>query len=230
MTASVVTTARRPHPGRAALRTIVLDIGGPVGLFYVLHGCGVDDVLALIAGAVPPALSTTWTAVRDRRIDAIAVAVLLSMALSIVAALLGGGPRELLARGAWLSAPAGVWTLVSLLLARPLTYETTRTVLPKRAAVMEALWATEPRFRSAWRQITVVWGLVMLLDAGVRVVMAYTLPVAAVPALDTALTIGSMLILQVPTHLLMRRAGFWNEMFRPDGARRGPRPVELRTR
>lgn len=213
----------------SAARTLVVDVGGPVALFYLLHACGVDDVLALAAGGVPPACSAARGVIRRRSVDPIAVAVLLSVALSAVAALLGGGPRELLARGAWLSAPTGLWTLATLLLSRPLCYEVTRTMLSGKAALMERLWVTDPRFRRAWRQITVVWGAVMLLDAGLRVLMASTLPVASVPALDTALTIATIVVLQVPTHLLLHRAGTWNALFRPGGVAGRPRPGGVRT-
>lgn len=212
---------------RAGLRTLGFDVAAPVALFYALRACGVTDVVALVAGGLPPAINAAWTAVRERRIELIAVAVLVSMALSAVGLLLGGGERELLARGAWLTAPAGLWTLATLWLARPLCYEATRAILAKRADVMDRLWDAQPRFRRAWRQITVMWGGVMLLDAGIRVLMAYTLPVASVPALDTALTVVTIVVLQVPTHLLLHRSGTWDALFRPSGV--APEVQEVRT-
>ena len=89
----------------------------------------------------------------------------------------------------------------------------TRTLLPGRAAVMDELWATQPRFRTAWRQITVLWGIVLVIDAILRIVMATRLPVDLVPGLDAALTIGTMLLLQVPTNLLLLRSGHWHRLF-----------------
>jgi hypothetical protein len=199
----------------ATARTLVLDIGAPLALFYGLRAAGAGDVPALVAGAVPPALNVLVTAVRERRIEALAIGVLLGTVLGAVGALLGGGPRELLARGAWFSAPAGLWTLATLRRPQPLCYEVTRAMMPRRAALMDRLWDTDERFRAAWRTITVCWGIATLADSGIRVVMAYTLPVALVPALDTVLTVVTIVVLQVPTHLLMRRTGHWRSVFGP---------------
>ncbi|MDQ0376333.1 VC0807 family protein [Amycolatopsis thermophila] len=196
-------------------RTLVLDIGAPLALFYGLRGAGTGDTTALLVSAVPPAVTVVVTAWRARRADALAVAVVAGTVLGAVAALLGGGPRELLARGAWFTAPAGLWTLATLLRRQPLTYEVTRTFLVHRATIMDRLWDTDRSFRAAWRSITICWGVAALADSALRLVMAYTLPVAVVPALDTALTIVTIVVLQLPTHLLLRRSGHWHSLFGP---------------
>lgn len=201
-------------PARGAARNLLLDLAAPLVLYYVLHACGVDDVLALAAGAVPPAVTVIVTAVRARRVDVLAAAVVVSMVLGLVASLLGGSPRELLARGAWLSAPLGLYTLATLWLPRPMCFEVTRTMLPHRAAVMDEVWDTDERFRRAWRDITIMWGVLLAVDAGLRVWMASTLPVPTVPALDTALSVATTVVLQVPTHLQLRRSGSWDRLFR----------------
>jgi hypothetical protein len=197
------------------IAAVALDVAAPLALFYGLRGCGVGDVPALVASAIPPTVSIAATAVRRRRIDALAVAVLAGTALGVVAALLGGGPRELLARGAWFSAPAGLWTLATLVRRHPLCYEVTRALLPRRAPVMDRLWETDGAFRAAWRSITVWWGLAALADSALRVVVAYTLPVATVPVVDAAITVVTVIVLQVPTHLFLRRSGHWHAMFAP---------------
>jgi hypothetical protein len=195
------------------ITTIALDVVAPLTVFYGLRACGVDDVPALVASAVPPSVNIAAIAVRRRRVDALAVAVLAGTALGVAAALLGGGPRELLSRGAWFSAPAGLWTLATLLRRQPLCYEVTRALLPGRAPLMDRLWETDETFRAAWRAITVCWGLATLTDSALRVVVAYTLPVATVPAVDTAITVVTMIVLQVPTHLVLRRSGHWHALF-----------------
>ncbi|MBN9098427.1 MAG: hypothetical protein J0I49_10010 [Pseudonocardia sp.] len=197
------------------MRTLVVDLAAPLVVYYVLHACGVDDVVALAAGGAPPALTVVVTALRRRRVEVLALAVVLSMVVGLAGSLVGGSPRELLARGAWLSAPLALYTLVTLWSARPMCFEVTRALLPRRVAVMDELWETNARFRRAWREITVMWGALLTVDAGLRVVMASTLPVSTVPALDTALTLATTVILQVPTHLLLRRSGCWEQLFRP---------------
>lgn len=116
---------------------------------------GVSDTVALAVGAVPPLLAALWTAARHGRQDGFALAVI---GAGLLASLISGSPREILVRGALLSFPVGVWTLVSLRARRPLTFLATRTLLPHKADLMDRLWDTDPAFRRAFRAITVMWG------------------------------------------------------------------------
>jgi hypothetical protein len=193
---------------------VAVDIAAPLVVFYGLHAGGVGDVPALLASAVPPLLHAGYTGLRERRVDPIGLAVLAATLLGLLATLLGsGGPRELLARGAWLTAPFGLWTLASAFTRHPLCFAVTRSMLPHRVEVMDRLWETDARFRRAWRSITITWGAVSLADSALRLVMAYTLPVAWVPALDTALTVVTIAALQPPTWFFLWRAGVWDELF-----------------
>ncbi|MHA6783734.1 VC0807 family protein [Pseudonocardia saturnea] len=203
-----------PRALRTAART-VLDLAVPLVLFCVLLGLGAGEITALAVGAVPPLLGALWTAVRHRRADGSALTVLAVMVLGLLAALISGDPRDVLVRGALLSLPAGVMMLASLRLRQPVTFQATRALLPHRAERMDRMWETDPRLRRAYRAITVIWGSVLLAEGGLRVLMAYTLPVAILPALETALAVATILVLQLPTHLLLRRAGVWHQLFAP---------------
>lgn len=212
--------------GRALLRVALLDLAAPVAVYHALRACGVGDLAALAAGALPPAAHAAVTAVRERRVEPVAVVVVLTTLVGLVAALTAGGPRDLLARGAWLTAPSGLWVLSTLWPAvwrgRPFCFLATRALLVHRSALMDRLWAGEPRFRRAWRQITAVWGLALLADSGLRVLMAHTLPVPVVPALDAVLTVGTAVVLQLPTHLLLHRSGCWRLLFASRRSGGGP--------
>lgn len=210
-----------PRALRTAART-VLDIGAPLVLFYVLLGHGVGEVAALAVGAVPPLLGALWTAVRHRRADGFALTVLAVMILGLLAALISGNPRDVLIRGALLSLPVGVAMLASLRMHRPVTFQATRALLPHRAERIDRMWDTDPRLRRAFHHITVMWGTVLLAEGALRVLMAYTLPVAVIPALETALAITTIVVLQLPTHLLLRRAGVWHQLFSPHHIDRHP--------
>lgn len=213
-TVSPMTAPPPPRALRTAART-VLDLGAPLVLFYVLLGLGAGEITALAVGAVPPLLGALWTAVRHRRADGFALTVLAVMVLGLLAALVSGDPRDVLVRGALLSLPTGVVMLASLRLRHPVTFQATRALLPHRAERMDRMWETDPRLRRAYRAITVIWGSVLLAEGGLRVLMAYTLPVAILPALETALAVATILVLQLPTHLLLRRAGVWHQLFAP---------------
>jgi hypothetical protein len=194
-------------------RTLLVNVAAPLVLYYGLRAAGTGDVVALAAGAVLTGADAVRTAVRERRVDGFAVLSVLAVLVGLAGALITGDPRELLVRNAWLTAPFGIWTLLTLRSERPLCYVVTRLLLVHRAARMEDLWRTDPRFRRAWRDITIMWGALTMVDALLRVVIAYTLPVATVPALDSALWVVTAVLLQVPTHLLLLRSGTWHLLF-----------------
>lgn len=205
-------------PAAAAAQTLALDLVAPAALYYGLRLAGCGTLVALIAGAAVPALNAGHTALRAHRIDTIALLTVATILLGTAVAVTTADPRTLLARGAAVTALTGGWSLVSLSAAHPFCYVITQALLPHRAAIMDRLWDADPRFRHAWRTISVCWGVTTLVDAALRVLMAYRLPVDVVPALDTALTVLTIVVLQVPTQLLLYRSGRWHQLF-------GPRPA-----
>ncbi|HEY4417954.1 MAG TPA: VC0807 family protein [Pseudonocardia sp.] len=211
---------RRGHPG---LQTLLVDLAASLALYYGLRAVGVDDLTALALGAAPPAITAVVSVARGRRVEPVALAVLVVMTVAQVASLITGDPRELLVRNALLSLPSGLWMLATLWARRPLTFRVTQTLFPHRAALMDELWDDDPRFRRAWWWITVTWGGVLLLDCLLRVLMAATLPVPAVPALDTALTFVTLVVMQIPTNVFLYRSGSWHLLF---GRRRAPSTKE----
>lgn len=194
---------------------LVVDIGLPLALFYGLKALGASNLTALLAGVVPGLISSAVSLVRERRTDLVGMAVVLSLVGSAVVAVLGGDARLLLVRNAWISLPFAGITLWSLRHPRPLTYTVTQAMMPRRAAVMDELWDTNERFRSAWKWITVCWGIAAILDAVIRIALAYTLPISVVPATDPVITVLTIVVLQIPTHVLLRRTGTWHRVFAP---------------
>lgn len=194
-------------------RGLLLDIGAPLALFYGLHMVGASDTSALVISMIPPLASTVYGIARERKADAFGLLVLAAMVLSLAASLIAGSPRELLVRNALITAPLGIWVLLTARRGTPMSYEVTRTLLPGRAALMDRLWSQRPRFRRAWRQITAMWGILGLVDAGLRIYFAATLSIAAVPAIDMVVTIVTVIALQVPTHLFILRSGCWLILF-----------------
>ena len=92
-----------------------------------------------------------------------------------------------------------------------MTFRFTRPIWEGRfgtSANWDTLWETTPRFRHIWRSSTVMWGVATLVDAALRVVIAYTLPVASVPAAQTGLIIVTMLLMQVVTNVYYLRVDF----------------------
>ncbi|HVA91171.1 MAG TPA: VC0807 family protein [Chloroflexota bacterium] len=221
--------ARRTERGNRPLGigrqlfTLGLNLAAPIALYYGLRAVGVGIYPALIVGAVPPALSTLVQIIRRDRLDGLGQYMMTMMLLSASVSLLTGSPRFLLAKDGWLTGVSGLWMLFSVRSRRPVTFLFARPLLEGRKVLdaaarrrngppgesWDSLWERAPRFRRIWRVSTVIWGVAMLVDAAIRVVMAYTLPVDLVPGLGGALWPVTFVVLQVITNLYFWRAGFW---------------------
>ena len=226
VTVACLVLARRrilAHPLAPGALTVLFGLAAPVALYYGLRSAGAGIVPSLIAGTAAPAGSAIVQAIRHRRIDALAVTVVILLVLSAGVSVLAGSPRFLLAKDAVLTAVWGTWFLLSLRDRRPLTFRFTRPLLeghrifdPRTrtwSAPIERswdeLWELVPRFRRMWQVTTVIWAAAFLLDAAVRVVMAYALPVDDVPALAGALWLVTFLLSQIITNVYLSRSGLW---------------------
>ena len=215
-------------PGSLALHLAVMlvtDLAGPIALFYGLRAAGVSDVVALTVGTVPPLLSAVVTFVKRRRVDALGVFVAVIFVLSIVASLVTDSPRFLLLKDGWLTGAAGGAFLASLCGRRPLAFTFSRPLLERRfssgAETWDDLWDGVPRFRRIWRVSTVCWGVGLILDAVLRVVIAYVLPVDLVPLWNGVQYGVFTLLMLVITNIYHARAGLWDILQR-DADATGP--------
>jgi hypothetical protein len=197
--------SRSPRWGFAL--TVLCDVALPVALYYLLRGAGLGELSALLISGSAPAAHTVYSAVRHRRLDAVGAFTLTVLAVSAVGSLLADSPRLALARNGVFTGLAGVWFLITLVTSRPFTYQAVLSLLPGRTARLERVWQADAGFRRVWRGLTLLWGVGMLLDAVLRVVMAYSLPVDSVPALDGALYAVTWIALQIVTQITLYRTG-----------------------
>jgi len=155
--------------------------------------------LALLASALYSVASGIASWLRGERNDIAQVMFLLTL-VSAGIAVVSGKDRFLLARESVLTAIVSVWFFCSLRAERPLTYRFTRPLLEGRfrtQPIWDHLWAGDAGFRRIWRVTTVLWGIALLLDAVLRVILAYTMPVDAVPAMQTGMMLGTAVLMQV---------------------------------
>lgn len=215
-------TKPRPLEGMGRhIATLVMDLVVPIVGYYVLRSIGLDPVLALILAGMPITAMVCYRAVRQRRVDALGIFVLVVLTGSVTLTLVTGSPRFMLAKDGWFTAAIAIGFLCTLWLRRPLAYTLARAILRPtpmgktfRTETWDQRWETDPAFRRPWRVATVMWGVTMLADAIVRVVMAYTLPVDSVPALDGALWAITFVSVQVLQHYYFHRVGLWESLRR----------------
>jgi hypothetical protein len=229
VTVSTNQASKTPRPLQSATAAglwVLIDLVVPIVLFYGLRAAGVELFLALVIGAAVPAIAATIMALTTRRIDGLAIAVIALLLLSSAMSLVTGSPRFLLAKDAVLTTFWGAWFFLSLRARRPLTFRFTRPLLEGRkvfdatsrtwrtpaAGTWDRLWESDPDFRRVWQVSTVIWGTALILDAAVRVTMAYALPLDVVPGLAGSLWLVTFLALQVITNIYFARAGLWKTL------------------
>ena len=197
---------------RSAVR-VALDFGLPVAAYYLLRAAGIGVYVALLVGAVGSAVSAVIPLMRTRHIDGMSAYVSVMMLGAVGVALLPGDTRFLLARDALLTGVTGVWFIASIWSQRPLSYLFTRPMIEGRFGwppKWDQLWDRSPAFRRMWRVSSLFWGIALLADAALRVVMSYTLRPDVVPALSIALYVATTVVLIVVTNVYYFACGIHN--------------------
>ncbi|VEH41587.1 Uncharacterised protein [Kocuria rosea] len=160
----------------------------PFALYYGLRLAGAEPWVALVLGGLAPLLRVLGAAARTRRLDRLGAFTLSALALNTAVGLITADARLLMALGGWLTALLGAWLLTSLAGGRSALFDATVALMPAEAAARwRHDWEHDPVFRRIFRTMTAGWGAAFLIATGARAVMAYTLPVDAVPAAAAAL-------------------------------------------
>jgi hypothetical protein len=177
---------------RALVPNLLIDIGGTTAVYYaLLPHFGKSSPLPLIISSLVPIVSVALNAVRHRKIDVIAIIVLLGLLGGISGFFFGGGQKLLLVRESFFTGLAGLALFASPMFRNPIGYYVVShfmtTHQPHESGLFERLWES-PAFRRTIHFITYFWGLLLLTEFGLRVFMALALPVVFV------LTIGPLVL------------------------------------
>jgi len=180
---------------RSLLPTLVVDLVLPIGGYYLLRQFGVDEWIALAAGGVVSGLVLVAGIVRSRRVDRTAVFMLGLFAFGLLTLLLTGDERFAIAKDSLISLVLGLLFLGSLLTARPLLL----VLVAKTAPAVVARYEDSPAVRRTVRFATLLWGVGLLADAALRVVLVYALPVDVMVVGSPLLTVLVIAVLVVVT-------------------------------
>ena len=197
---------------RPGLLWIGFDLLVPTALLYIALWFGASLYLAFLVSGALSAVTSLLAWRRGTAGQRFAPQMLLLSIVGFGIALITGSDRFLLAKESVLTAMVGCWFLGSIWTSRPLAYQFSRPLLEGRFGLpvsWDDLWDREPRFRRIWRVVSVMWAIATMADAVIRVVMAYTLPINAVPVLQAGLMVATVVLMQPITHIYFARAGLW---------------------
>jgi hypothetical protein len=174
----------------------------PVAIVVACYLAGVATVPSMVAGAAASAVIVTVDLVRGARrtgFDAFAVLVLLEVAMSVVLTSITGDPRFALARASLYIAVGGAFCLATTWSETPLMRTALKPVTakgdPARADAFERAWRKSRQFRLLFQALTAGFGIALLADAVLRVVVIYSQPATAV--------VESSLTSQIPLIVLI---------------------------
>ena len=208
---------RQVDPRKAVAINLAVNLIAPLALFYGLRAAGMDQWLALMLGGVPPTAHALYTAISRRRLDGLALFTLSILIGSVATSFVIGSPRFLLAKDGWMTAVAGVWILVTLR-GTPFLQQFVQSLATGDVHTrLVTCWRDSPAYRHALRVATSMWGVGLVLDAGVRVVLAYLLPIDQVPLVSTLQYFVAYAALQVGSRLYLRRRSLREQVFAESG-------------
>jgi hypothetical protein len=189
-----------PRPGAglgAALRPLLIDVGVPLGSYYLLRdGLGLSLWLSLALSSVGPAARSVASLVGERKLNVLALLMLAVNLAGIVVSFLTGDPRAMIAKDSVISSVIAFAILGSVIARRPLMSVGLRPFMtqgvPERAAAWDRLAASSARFRGFELAYSTIWGVALLADCAARLVGAYTLPVTTMVWMSTVLTLSAV--------------------------------------
>jgi hypothetical protein len=194
--------------GAHLLAEVVVNFILPFAI-YSYAEAPLGAVRALLASSVPPILWSLAEFARHRRIDALSLLVLGGIALSLLAMLGGGGVKFLQLREKLVTGVIGLAFVGSALIGKPLIFELARATKRRQSAgeaeQFEAL-QVHAGFRRTMMVMTWVWGLGLLADVAVSVVLVFTLTIREYLIVNAILGYATMGALSLWSFLYGRSA------------------------
>jgi hypothetical protein len=199
---------------RAMAPSVVFGALVPLAVYFSVRPHVSSDATGLIiAGAFPAAwVLVEW--LRRRHVDPIGSLVLLGFVFGALASwLLGGNAFVLKVRESFFGGLFGVACLLSLLARRPMMFHIGKALSAgddeARRAAYDEMWEL-PTAARTFATITVCWGVGLICEAGVRIVLALALPTGlflAVTPVLAAVVFGSLFAFTVVWTRRARRLG-----------------------
>ncbi|MEU6448947.1 VC0807 family protein [Streptomyces sp. NPDC046979] len=192
-------TGQQRRGKRRIFVSLFLDVGVPIGSYYLLKGVfGMSAVAALGWSTVVPVLRTGWGVLKQRDVNALPLLILLANIVGLLLSFETGDARLLLVKDSAVASLVGFVMLGSVLVGRPMMTGTLKPWLVKGDADREAAWVRLRResgaFRRAERLFTGVWGAAFVGECALRIVGVYSFSVDTMVWLGTVVMIVTMLV------------------------------------
>jgi hypothetical protein len=156
-------------------------------MLYVWLSHFMTSIAALSVATMVPLIDNLVHLIKHRKFDAFGSLMLFTFVLTLVLVALGGSEKILLIRESMITGSVGLIFLGSLFFHRPLMFHLAKRFIGNPDFVGN--WQYE-YFRSVMRLMTLVWGMILLLEAVVRTLMVFQLTIAEYLALSNLVLYG----------------------------------------
>ena len=184
---------------RPVVQTVLLDVAPPLVAYYGLRAAGVSEYVALLAATVLSGARVVYGVVRTRRLDPFAIYLLLTFGLSLAVGLATTDPKSILVGNTLVNGIGGLIFLGSCVVGTPLTQ-----VVGERFHKAEDGAATAD-LRRVHVLLSAMWGVGLLVEVAVRLVVIAHASVDVANAVNSAITLPVVGALVLATIVVSRR-------------------------
>ena len=189
---------------RPLFQTILLDVAPPLVAYYGLRALGVSEYVALLSATVLSGVRVVYGVVKSRRLDPFAVYLLLTFGLSLAVGLATTDPKLILIGNTLVNGIGGLLFLGSCVVGTPLTQ-----VVGDRFRQADDADPTPDEARRIHRihvRLSAMWGVGLLIEVAIRLVVIAHLSVDAANGVNSAVTLPVIGVLVLATVVVSRRA------------------------
>ncbi|MEH3135765.1 MAG: hypothetical protein PGN30_12285 [Mycolicibacterium neoaurum] len=187
------------------LRGMLLDIAPPLVAYYGLRAAGVSEYLALLTATLLAGAKVGYDAVRARRLDPFAGYLMLNFGLSLAVGLATSDARMLMVGDTLVGGIGALIFLGSCVIGKPLTQVVAERVQPDDAP--ESVDAGAAAFRRHIHVLlSAIWGVGLLVGAGLSLCVIYSFSVDVGKGLNTAVSLIVIAVLTLLTVVIAKRA------------------------
>ncbi|KAJ3277197.1 hypothetical protein HDV01_000249 [Terramyces sp. JEL0728] len=182
--------AARKQMRRGILQMVMMNIILPIVIYSILEG-RVSLVLALALSGIPPALEGLYNIYKTKQIDAIAVMVVISIIFSIVVVLVTSDAKLILLKDSIQTILLGLLFGTSIFMQENLIWRYNRQFSghnPDTQKELDEQWKN-PRVKQTTNILCIVWAIGFLIEAGIRIILIYTIPTGTLGYISPCLLI-----------------------------------------
>jgi uncharacterized membrane protein len=189
---------------RPVLQTVLLDVAPPLIAYYGLRAAGASEYVALLSATVLSGLRVVYGVVKSRSLDPFAAYLLLTFGLSLAVGLATTDPKLILVGNTFVNGLGGLIFLGSCFVGTPLTQVVGQRFRKPEDAAPTIDEAT--RFRRTHILLSAMWGIGLLVEVAIRLVVIANLSVDAANGVNSAITLPVIGLLVLVTIVIGRRA------------------------